>query len=182
MKKLFSILALVCVFAGAAGAQTFSDGAEAAPSLLGPGANLDLLQYEGYPGYDSEAYQKQARGAWGAGLLNTLGGAWSWTHGDILGGAVTAGLEAAGVVLIIVGITATEPATLSSILLPAGGAMVAGGGAGFGQWRGMTQYRKQNPIAVGFNDNPIKHTSFVIAPDLSRKGGVTASLVYSTKL
>jgi len=179
MKKLFSILVLVCVFAGAVGAQSFSGGVQETPLDLGFGLNLDTLQYGGWDPAELEASRYKAE-KWKAGTLNMAGGAWSWTHGDILGGALTAGVEAAGVALVVSAFFAQD--LDYSIWARLGGGCVAFVGAGIGLLRGMSQYAKQNPVAAGFGDNPVKHTSFVVASDTSENGGMTASLVYSTKL
>jgi hypothetical protein len=113
----------------------------------------------------------------GAAFLNVLGGWYSWSVGDIFGGALTAGLEAVGLILPVAGVftiasavDAEDGEALSTgILMVAGGGAAFAGGAIFGFFRGWSQYKKVNGIA--WTGNPFDHVSFGIAPD---GGGILA--------
>jgi hypothetical protein len=171
---LLAVVAVVCQL----NAQTSSTDLFTSNSNLG--FNLAPMQGQ-YPGYDPEAIRSnamgQVMGPMMAGLQNMAGGWWSWAHGDIFGGALTAGLEGGGLIMTIVGFAMMPTAELEDMGpfgLAFGGVGVFTVGMIFGMFRGMGEYKKQNAVAAGFNGNPLKHVSFGVVP------GVGGSLIYST--
>jgi hypothetical protein len=174
MKKRFlMILVLAVIFTGLAYAEEQNLGTINNDFLLSP------MQH------DWRAQQAAAAAPMRAGMLNTLFGLWSWMNGDILGGALTAGIEVGGLAIMIIGSSivgsSEEPSIGATFGVTMGGAAVFLGGAIFGYFRGSSQYKKQqDATAMGFDSNPIERINFV--PTLSPDGkNMGFGLLYSAK-
>jgi hypothetical protein len=182
---LLGLLAVVAVV-GQLNAQTFSTDLFALKSNTG----ITPFQAQDSNPEAINARQQTATNPIVDGLLNTVGGLWSWSHKDIFGGALTAGLEVGGLAIILIGgivypmVAAGSMsenttdgdlqtmATISTVAWFAGGVAFTSGMI-FGFIRGMTQSKKQNSAVAGFDGNPLEHVSLSIVP------GVGGSLMYS---
>ena len=166
-------------------------------SSFGVNAGLNLTPYQ------SESPGNDQWNPWAAGWFNTLGGAWSWSHNDVFGGALTAGLEAGGIVLWIAYFAVASNPPVGSLididsassgyakwkawsnttaLLGVSAPIVFTGGVVFGLLRGYFECKDQNNaanVAEGFSGNPLKHTSFAIVPSIDGKG-LDAAFTYKT--
>ena len=126
-----------------------------------------------------------------AGFVNTAFGIWSFTNKDLSGGLLTAGLEAGGITLWIIGsslysslLSKGSSTTVPLIMYYAGYGVLAGGSI-YGFVRGYTQYNKKT-IAAGslteaLSDNPLNNISLVAFPTSDGKyiaGAVMYSLAY----
>ena len=123
-----------------------------------------------------------------AGFVNTVFGIWSFTNSDLSGGLLTAGLEASGIALWIIGsslysswYSSGGSTTVALILYYAGYGVLAGGSI-YGFVRGYTQYNKKMIAARSFSDalsgNPLNNISLVAFPTFD-KGRVAGAVTYS---
>jgi len=138
-----------------------------------------------------------ARIPWGAntgiaGLTNAIGGIWSWTNGDIMGGAIIAGLEIIGIPLGIIGAQmlardAASPGFLSDSApaiftgMAIGGPLLALGGAVFGVYRGVTQYNKMAAdagISLAKADSPMDNLTVAMLPT---GNGLVGQVAYTVR-
>ncbi|MDR0495138.1 MAG: hypothetical protein LBG95_05885 [Treponema sp.] len=188
MKKNFWIVIFGAMAIGFLGAQDFGFGFQNTAqnfsiNPLGFNNNLQLgLMAEGE---DSEGGESGESGKGGkpfpgspfvAGLLNVPFGIYSWMTGDWFGGALTAGLEAAGVGIIVwfnivinTGGTITQGEALFSLLsIP-----LIGGGMIFGGIRGTRQYKKSR---IAWTGNPMDHITAAALPTLD--GSFAGSLTF----
>jgi hypothetical protein len=143
------------------------------------GFNLAPMQEQNDPETE-KARQEAADASMRAGLSNTAFGWWSWAHGDTFGGALTAGLEIGGFILMITSSLTvnvndgTDNLGLRTAMIFGGVGMWIGG-MFFGYFRGLSQYKIQNAAAKGFDGNPLAHVSFGIVP------GVGGTLMYTAR-
>ena len=147
------------------------------------------------PPQQSTAYNAQGE-PWGghpftAGAINTFFGIWSFTNDDISGGITTAGLQAGGVTLSVVGLSLYRSwlydggnYQMARIMYFAGYG-IATAGTVYGLVRGITQYNRKMSAARSFSeaisDNPLNNISLVAFPasdGRSVAGAVTYSLSY----
>jgi hypothetical protein len=108
-----------------------------------------------------------------AGALNLPLGLWSWLNRDWLGGALTAGLEGGGIVLLIVG------AVRQNIPMAFIGLGVFIGGTVYGFKRGWAECGKiqqAGSLAEALGENPLKHISLTAAPN--GEGGMAGALIW----
>jgi hypothetical protein len=89
-------------------------------------------------------------------MLNILLGAWSWSHGDIMGGLLTTVLEAGGAGLFLFGDSVHGDIEISV------GLVAFASGIIYGYVRGSGQYKKKNGIA--WTGNPLDHITVVALP------------------
>jgi hypothetical protein len=177
--KTTLVLLILLVIAGTVSARESSTCIFNADNSL----NFNLINHQSYFNTQSNItlYADGGRKPWGgspivAGITNTFFGIWSWTNMDWLGGAVTTGLYATGLVLLIIdnnrgfiGYTAGSIAVISLLAAPV-----------FGFIRGFFHYEKMYDasLASAFNDNPLKHISLVVLPTFNQKR-VKGALTYS---
>jgi len=113
-----------------------------------------------------------------AGVVNSIFGIWSWTNGDIIGGAITTGLYVSGIAFLIGGGNAIISGSSGSAAMVIGYLLVSVAAPIYGVARGATQYSKMtSSIAGSIYDNPIKNTSFILVPQPN--GRFTGSITYS---
>ena len=169
--------------------------AELAPLL--PAGPPPLPSSSPPPPLPSEPQQQAAQGGpWGghpvvAGFVNTVFGIWSFTNDDFPGGILTAGLEAGGITLAIIGSSLYRSwyydggsTTVALILYYAGYGALAGGSI-YGFYRGYTQYNTKTAATRSFaealGDNPLNNISLVAFPTFDERrvaGAVTYTLVF----
>jgi hypothetical protein len=121
-----------------------------------------------------------------AGFANIFFGIWSWTNKDYLGGVVTAGLYFIPLVIMLSPLNPLVwilfPAdTYQYIALSFIGVASLVTAPIFGFIRGYTEYNKRMRtinMAEAFNDNLLKHISFVLLPTFNKRH-LTGALMYS---
>ncbi|GHT98898.1 hypothetical protein FACS1894142_5830 [Spirochaetia bacterium] len=144
-----------------------------------PGFNPSPLQAQGgYPGYDMEAAMAKAAVS-KAGYTNMLGGLYSWQNGDVLGGALTVGLEGVGLIGTVLGFVLApqlEPGLFMGVTFGGAGVLVAGTLVGY--FRGTSLYKKLNADTA--SANPLNHINVLPVPTSDGKN-VGLALSYSMK-
>jgi len=170
-KGLLAMLVITAMAGAYLGAQE-SAGTNVLPGKLDFGAStfgLVPMQYD----FDFDAHRAQALNTpMMAGLRNMIFGLWSWTNGDIFGGALTAGLEVVGIATVIAGfgIPVSEETQYVPLAVAGAGMGVFFGGAIYGYLRGASQHKKQNAettaeTPTAWTGNPMDHVSFDIVPN-----------------
>jgi hypothetical protein len=176
MKKIFWIVIFGAMVIGFLGAQDFGFGFQNTSqnfsiNPLGFNTNLQLdLMAEGGGGKPFPG------SSFVAGLLNVPFGIYSWMAGDLLGGALTAGFEVAGVAILVWFNIAANAGTLTyeDAGLALLGAPFIIGGMIYGGIRGSKQYKLNSSMA--WTGNPMDHITAAALPTLD--GSFAGSLTF----
>jgi hypothetical protein len=166
MKKVFWIVFLGAMVIGFLGAQDLDFGFQNTapnfslnPSGFNTGLRVDLLADSGRRPIIGSPFL--------AGLTNIPLGLWSWMNQDWLGGAITAGAEAGGYLLVLFAGDNTGQAL--------GGFGLFLGGVIYGYVRGSGQCKKMN-AGVAWTGNPMDHIIATALP--TPEGGLAGSLTF----